>query len=277
MQTATISFIGAGNMASSLIGGLVANGYDPQKIWASNPHLDKLNSLKKSFNICVTQSNYYAAEHADILIFSVEPHVLKTVATELSPVVKERNPLVISIAVAPTEPVLRQWLGGNFAIVRAMPNTPSMVRNGATGLFANAKTTAQQKELAESILRAVGVTLWVDNEDLMNVVAALSGSGPAYFFLVMEAMQAAGEKLGLTKDVSSLLTRQTALGTAHMAIESKQDVSALRAQVTSPRGTTEQAIKVFEQGHIRELFFDALKAAQNRARELAALLNQDKA
>jgi pyrroline-5-carboxylate reductase len=156
-----------------------------------------------------------------------------------------------------------------------MPNTPALVKSGATALFATAAVTAAQRDQAESVLRAVGLTLWLEHEEQMDAVTALSGSGPAYFFLVMEAMQGAAQAIGLPERTARLLTLQTAFGAAKMALESDEEPSLLRQRVTSPGGTTERALNVLEEGKLRELFHDALTSARDRSRELAAILGRD--
>lgn len=272
MNQNTIAFIGAGNLASSLIGGLVNNGYDPKYIWASNPSPEKLAILQQHLGIHATSSNHEAASKADVLVLSVKPQVLATVAKELATTIAQQKPLVISVAAGIRVATLQTWLQGQAAIVRCMPNTPALVGNGATGLYANTNVSPPQRNQAESLMRAVGITVWLDQEDLLDVVTALSASGPAYFFLVMEALAQAAQAAGLSQETASLLTMQTALGAAHMALEGGASLATLREGVTSPGGTTEKAIHVLEQGHIRELFAQALNAARDRSIELANVL-----
>jgi len=200
---------------------------------------------------------------------------LHQVATELSSTVQQQKPLIISIAACVREPDINRWLGGDIAIVRTMPNTPAMVQSGATALIANAAVTEEQRELAETIMRAVGLTLWLEDESQLDAVTALSGSGPAYFFLVMEAMEHAGRELGLSGQTARLLTMQTAFGAAKMALESSDNAAILRERVTSPGGTTEKALEVLENGKLRELFDQALKAACERSHELAELIGKN--
>lgn len=272
MNETTIVFIGAGNMAAALIGGLVADGTDPQRIVACDPDGEKCRQLAERFGVRSDTDNNAAAAQADVLVLAVKPQVLHRVATDLAATVQQRHPLVVSIAAGARAATLEQWLGGDVALVRSMPNTPAMLQAGATGLYANQRASEEQRELAESILRAVGLTRWVDDEAQMDAVTAVSGSGPAYFFLVMEAMEDAARGLGLDADSARLLTLQTALGAARMAIESSDDPATLRRKVTSPGGTTEQAILSFERDDLRGMFQRALGAARDRSVELSQLL-----
>jgi len=272
MSTHTIAFIGAGNMATSLIAGLIADGQDPLHIRASDPDTDKLTQLAARFGVGMAEDNEAAVRDADVVLLAVKPQALEQVARSLAAAVQEHRPLVISIAAGIREADLDAWLGGGVALVRSMPNTPAMVQSGATVLHATPEVSNQQKDLAESILRAVGITQWVDDEDLLDAVTALSGSGPAYFFLVMEALEQAGQDLGLKRETAHLLTLQTALGASRMALESRDSPATLRQKVTSPGGTTERAIEVLERGALRDLFRQALAAARDRSAELSSLL-----
>ncbi len=272
MTTQTIAFIGGGNMAASLISGLVADGYDPDHIAVSDPDEDKLAALATRFGIRITPDNAKAVADADVVVLAVKPQVLEPIARALAEAVQQRRPLVISIAAGVREANIQDWLGGNIPLVRTMPNTPAMIQAGATVLHASSGVSDKQKDLAESILRAVGLTRWVDDEALMDAVTALSGSGPAYFFLVMEAMEEAARDLGLSADTARLLTLQTALGAAKMAMESPEGPESLRQRVTSPGGTTERALRVLEQGELRRLFRQALQAAHDRSVELSEML-----
>lgn len=272
MKSKTLAFIGCGNMAASLINGLIADGYDPGKIMASDPDRDKLAHLSGLCGIRSAGDNSEAVEFAKVILLAVKPQMLRQVANEIAPAVQQTKPLVISIAAGVLEKDLDHWLGGDIALVRAMPNTPAMIQVGATVLHATPRVSTDQKDLAETILRAVGLTQWVDSEPMLDAVTALSGSGPAYFFLVMEAMESAAEKLGLPADTAHLLTLQTALGAARMAMESSDTPATLRERVTSPGGTTEAALQKFEEGGLRELFDQALAQARNRSIELSKLL-----
>jgi pyrroline-5-carboxylate reductase len=274
VKNAILAFIGGGNMARSLIAGLIADGYPAQNFWVADPNAEQLAELRQNFGIHTAMSNAQAMEHASVVVLAVKPQVLKTVAQELAPTIQKHRPLVVSIAAGIREPDLNRWLGGGAAVVRTMPNTPALVQTGATALYANPHVSQEQRNLAESILRSVGLTLWLEDETQMDAVTALSGSGPAYFFLVMEALENAAMRLGLNREVAHLLTLQTALGAAKMALESNEDTADLRARVTSKGGTTEQAVRVLQEGHLQELFDAALKAAHIRSIELAKLLGE---
>ncbi len=275
MKTKRLAFIGAGNMARSLIGGLIADGWDPASISVSDPDSEQLAALAALFQVHTDPDNHKVAESSEVVILAVKPQVMRVVARDLSASVQQHQPLVISIAAGIRATDLERWLGGDCALVRCMPNTPALVQSGATALFCNSRVNTEQKDLAETILRAVGLALWVTDEDLMDVVTALSGSGPAYIFLVIEALQEAGEALGLEQKTARLLALQTAFGAARMALESRDDAGILRQRVTSPGGTTESALAVLEDGGLRNLFSDALRAARDRSRELAQQLGAE--
>jgi len=272
MSTKTIAFIGGGNMASSLIGGLVADGYNATKIYASDSDGEKLASLAARFGIRSASDNLDAVKRADVVVLAVKPQAMEMVAKDLAKAIQQYRPLVISIAAGVREAHLQQWLGSDVALIRTMPNTPAMLQAGATVLHAGEGITQQQKSTAETILRSVGLTCWVKDEAMMDTVTALSGSGPAYFFLVMEAMEQAGAELGLPADIARLLTLQTALGAARMAMESSEGPATLRSYVTSPGGTTESALQTLEAGGIRNLFREALTDARERSEEISSML-----
>jgi pyrroline-5-carboxylate reductase len=274
MNTQNIAFIGGGNMARSLIGGLIADGYPAGRIYVSDPAGERLAELAADFGVRIVGSNREAAAQADAVVLAVKPQVIRPVATELGEVLRNREALVISIAAGVRVADLVGWLGGDAAVVRSMPNTPALVQTGATALYANAKVSPAQRDLAESLLRAVGVTCWLDDEHLMDAVTAVSGSGPAYFFLLIEIMEESAARLGLPPETAKLLTQQTALGAAKMALESREDAAVLRQRVTSPGGTTERALQVLEEGGIRDLVERALRAATERAGELGDMLGR---
>ena len=275
MQQKIIGCIGGGNMATSLIGGLLADGADSTQIWVADPDEGRLSHLQEHFAINTCTDNHLLLGQVDVVLFAVKPQVLRTVCLDSASLIQQRAPLVISVAAGIRLHDIERWLGGTVAVVRTMPNTPALVRCGATALVANDKVTTAQRELAESVMRAVGLTLWLDDEQQMDTVTALSGSGPAYFFLIMEALQQAALELGLPADSARLLTLQTAFGASRMALESSEEIATLRRQVTSPGGTTERALEVFEKGDIRDLIRRALRAAQSRSHEIATQLGSD--
>lgn len=269
MKKCSIGFIGGGNMAASLVGGLVADGYDANGIWVSDVNASSLQRLAESFGVNTTPDNSVLVEKVDTVVMAVKPPHMRLVAEQIGIQVRAHKTLVVSIAAGIREVDLQRWLGDGVAIVRTMPNTPALVQTGATALYANRYVTESQAELAEAIMRAVGVALWVDKEELMDAVTALSGSGPAYFFLVMEAMINAGIAMGLHDKTAQLLTLQTALGAAKLAMESDEEPGVLRERVTSKGGTTEQALKVLKDGGLERLFASALEAARTRSAEMA--------
>lgn len=270
MKAVAITFIGCGNMGRSLIGGLIANGHPAAKICAADIDASQLVRVGKLFSVKVSTDNREAVAAADVIVLAVKPLLIGTVARDLAGSIQKRTALVISIAAGVPITALERWLGDDTPIVRAMPNTPAQVNAGVAALFANQAVSAPQRETAESIMRSVGLALWLGNESQMDTVTALSGSGPAYFFLIMEALEDAAVKLGLSRDAAHLMTLQTAFGAAKMALECGEDTATLRMQVTSPGGTTEQALKVLLEGELPVLFLDALKAARARAQELAS-------
>ncbi|WP_281645303.1 pyrroline-5-carboxylate reductase [Parendozoicomonas sp. Alg238-R29] len=272
----TLAFIGAGNMAASIIGGLIKNGWPAQSILASEPAEAKLKQLNSEFGIQTTSDNGHAVTTADVVVMAVKPQIMQKVLEPLAESFQKSRPLLVSVAAGVPESSLNSWAGGNLAIVRCMPNTPALMQLGASGLYANKLVTAEQKELTEQVMNAVGISLWVDTEEGIDDVIALSGSGPAYFFLMMESMIEAGEKLGVPRETAARLVSQTALGAAMMAKESDVDVAELRRRVTSPGGTTEQAILTFEKGGMRELVDNAMTACKGRAQEMAELFSTHK-
>ncbi len=272
MNNANITFVGAGNIARALISGLLAAGYDPQKIWATNPSLDKLDFFRQNFGIHTTQNNQEGVSYADIVILSVKTTVLAEVCKEIKELIAKKCSLVISIAVGPTDHLLQKWLGPHCTIVRAIPNVPALVGAGVTGLYAGENVRSVDRDLAEAIFRAVGVTLWVKEENQLDLICGISSSGPAYIFLIMESMEEAATKMGLSQKTARLLIAQTLLGSSRLALESEQSLVQLRKHVTSPKGTTEQALKVLEEGKIRQLLAEAIQAAVDRAKEITQLL-----
>jgi len=261
----TIAFIGAGNMARSLIAGLVKSGHPADRIRASDPVPGQLDALA-SFAVTAAPSNDAAARDADVVVLAVKPQALDAV---LSALTLERRQLLISIAAGVPLASLERWSDPQQPIVRCMPNTPALLGAGISGLFANAAVSGEQRAAAERILAAAGRTLWVTEEPLLDAVTAVSGSGPAYFFYLMEAMVEAGVQLGLDAAAATALTLETAYGAALMAREGTDTPEQLRRKVTSPGGTTERALSILDEADTRAVIRRALAGAAERSRELA--------
>ncbi|WP_374572761.1 pyrroline-5-carboxylate reductase [Acinetobacter sp.] len=264
-----ITFIGGGNMAQALIGGLLARGLPATRITVSDP-VEKVRLMLAEKDLHVTDDNAAAIRNADIVVFAVKPQVFAGILKPLKGLLEGK--LVISI-VAGAEIATIASILETGRIVRVMPNTPALVQTGAHGLFANEAVTAQDRELASQVLASTGLTIWVNSEAQIDAVTAVSGSGPAYFFYMMESMIRAGKNLGLDEKVATALTLQTALGAAQMAITSASSPAELRRNVTSPNGTTQAAIEVFDHAHISQNIQAALAAAQKRSQELAQELS----
>ncbi|PPD32264.1 MAG: pyrroline-5-carboxylate reductase [Methylomonas sp.] len=275
MKTRTIGFIGGGNMATSLMSGLIASGHSPQQIWVSDTASALLQSHRDNLNVNVSTDNLKTVQEVDVVVLAVKPQILREVALQIAPLIQQKHALVVSIAAGISQTSLALWLGGDVAIVRCMPNTPALVLTGATALHANSNVNEEQKDLAENILRAVGISLWVNSERDLDAVTAVSGSGPAYFFLMMEAMEKVALDMGLDEHTARLLVQQTALGAAKIALESAESPTQLRERVTSPGGTTQKAIETFQQNGFTELVAKALTAAKDRSIEMSKQLGAD--
>ncbi len=256
-------------MARAIIGGLIADGYQADSIGACDIDAEKLRELTERFAVHTSTDSCSAVRQSDIVVLAIKPQQIQAVATALSSDLGAPQPLVISIAAGIPLASLAAWLGAEVPIVRVMPNTPALVGSGAAALIANKRVNAEQREQAEAIVRAVGLTVWVDTEALMDTVTALSGSGPAYVFLLMEALEQAGTALGLPAEQARILTLQTVMGAAKLALEADVPPATLRQQVTSPGGTTERALAVLEEAGLRDIFERALAAAKARSTELA--------
>ena len=273
-MTTRIAFIGGGNMATSLVGGLIAAGTEPASILVAEPNADRRSLLSQQFDIATTTENLETLNN-DVVVLAVKPQLMQAVCKQLAGSTRVQKPLYVSIAAGIKTTDITRWLGADTRVVRCMPNTPALIQCGATALYANETVSDIQKQLADEILRAAGITDWVENEDLLDVVTAVSGSGPAYFFLLMESMQKTAVSLGLDNATAERLTLQTALGAARMANESELDAEELRAGVTSKGGTTAAAIASLEHDGFHENVSKALNAAYNRSRELAEELGKD--
>ncbi|HXF08211.1 MAG TPA: pyrroline-5-carboxylate reductase [Candidatus Acidoferrales bacterium] len=268
-MTPFIGFIGAGNMASSLLTGLVRQGIPGTQLGAADPDPDKRASIGHIEGLLATADNATIARRADVLVLAVKPQTLETVCRGLTDPLAGREPVIISIAAGITTIMLMRWLGRELPLVRAMPNTPAMLGLGATGLYATGKVAPSQRSIADRLFRGVGQVHWLETEAELDLVTALSGSGPAYFFLFMEALVDGARELGMSLELARALTLQTALGAAHMAQESHRDLAELRRQVTSPGGTTAQGLMVMEREGIRRIAREVLMAAHTRAVSLA--------
>ncbi|KAI0200797.1 pyrroline-5-carboxylate reductase [Astrocystis sublimbata] len=280
LQKSKLAFIGGGNMAAAIIGGLSAKGIDKQNICVSEPWEVNRNKMKES-GVRTTESNVEASQDADLLVIAVKPQVAKAVCQELAAAWAERSttPLIISIAAGITLQSMKEWFkladGRVPHIVRVMPNTPALVGEGASGLYADESVSSSEKDLAAALLASVSkATEWVDREELIDVVTGLSGSGPAYFFAMVEHMIASATKLGLSQEQATRLATQTCLGAGKMLVESPEEPAQLRKNVTSPNGTTAAALESFEASGFNDIVDKAVKAATSRGEELGRTLGK---
>ncbi|MGM0521751.1 MAG: pyrroline-5-carboxylate reductase [Pseudomonadota bacterium] len=268
-----ITFIGAGNMASAIIGGLIDSGFSPSSITATSPDDAMLAPVRERLGIHTDTDNNAAVSRADVVVLAVKPQIMRQVCEAMRDSVQRQKPLIISIAAGLDADTIDGWLGGSNALVRCMPNTPSLVGYGASGLFANTRVSEEQRGVATELMEAVGIVEWVDDEALLDAVTAVSGSAPAYFFLMFEAMEDAGVKMGLPAATARRLAIQTALGAATMAKRSDKDPATLKQNVMSPGGTTEQAIAHLEDANLRGTMEAAMQACAKRAQEMAKELS----
>ena len=266
----SIAFIGGGNMARSLVGGLIAQDREPASIHIAEPVPALRDALHADFGVTVFEDGAQAIEGAATWVLATKPQVLRSVCESLAGQAQATRPLVVSIAAVITAVQLERWLGGDIAVVRSMPNTPALLGAGVTGLYAGEHVDAGGRTFAEALLSAAGKTVWIGDEALMDAVTAVSGSGPAYVFLLAEAMVDAGIAEGLPAEAARVLALQTVLGAARMLTESDVDAAELRRRVTSPNGTTQAAIESFEAGGLRALVASAVHAARVRGAELSA-------
>jgi len=265
----TAAFIGGGNMGGALIRGLIAKGLPPGSISVGEAVQARRIALADELGVHVSADNREVVEGADLVVLAVKPQDMATTVRTLASVLAQRRPLVLSIAAGIRVADIQGWCGPGIAVVRAMPNRPALNNAGATGLYAPAGLAPEQRKLAEDTLAAVGTTVWVTEEDALDVVTALSGSGPAYFFLLAELMTDAAVNLGLTRESAQELAIQTLYGSGRMARDSDGDLARLRAEVTSKGGTTEAALRAFDASNLRGIVAAALKAATDRGREMA--------
>jgi pyrroline-5-carboxylate reductase len=267
----SIAFIGGGNMARSLIGALIrSGGVAATSIAVAEPDAATRDALIRDFGVKAHASNADAVRGAGTIVLAVKPQVLQAVCAVLGGAIGEATPLIVSIAAGIRIDQIERWIGRALPVVRAMPNTPALIGAGATGLIANARASADDRARAEALLGAAGRTAWIEREDLMDTVTALSGSGPAYFFLLVEALEDAAVAQGLPLETARMLASQTCLGAGRMLAESGEAPSTLRERVTSPGGTTAAALAAFDAGGLRKLVTAAVAAATARGRELSA-------
>ncbi len=268
-ESSKIAFIGGGNMAAGLIGGLINSNWSPANLSVSEPLAKRRHELTNQFGIGVFEDNAQCAMRAEVVVLAVKPQFLQAAAASIAKVLQRQKPLIISIIAGIRCKDLLAGNGEPLAVVRAMPNTPALVCAGISGLFANTFATAEQRDLAQTILRAVGETVWVERESLLDTVTAVSGSGPAYFFKLMELMAANAHDHGLDQQTANALAVQTALGAATLAKQSEHAPATLRASVTSPGGTTEAALEKMESLGLDNAVSQGIAAALKRAEQLA--------
>lgn len=269
-RSSPVAFIGGGNMARSLIGGLIARGTLPAGIRVADPNDASRSALRRDFGVATFATAEEAVQGADLWLFAVKPQVMREVGRGLADIAQAVRPIAVSIAAGITAAQLDGWLGGGLPVVRTMPNTPALLGAGVTGLFANAAVDATGRERATALLSTAGATVWIDDEAKMDAVTAVSGSGPAYVFLLAEAMEDAAKAQGLPDAAARTLVLQTILGAARMLTEGGEPPADLRRRVTSPGGTTQAAVDTFEAGGLRTLVDAAIENATRRGRELSA-------
>lgn len=273
MQTdTTIGFIGAGNMAGALIGGLIKQGREPGGVMAFDPDTDKTKVLEEHFSIRVASDNAQVLRGCDVVVLAVKPQMMQKVLAPLAAAMPDSPPLIVSIAAGIRIASIEKWLGRRLAVIRVMPNTPALVGSGAAGLYANELADESQRAAAEALMQSVGIAVWLDGEQQIDTVTGLSGSGPAYFMLFMQAMVDAAVERGLARDSAHALVLQTCRGAAELARDSSESLEQLRINVTSPGGTTERGLETMKAAGIDRIIRNAVRAAGDRAGELAATL-----
>jgi pyrroline-5-carboxylate reductase len=271
MTRQTVGFIGGGNMARAIAGGLIRSGFGAENILISTPRAEQRTLLEKELpGAGITGDNCAVASGAGNLLLAVKPQILKTVCLELTAAVQKQKPLVISIAAGPTVADINSWLGGGLEIVRAMPNQPALVDQGISALYANALTDDLGKILAEKVMTAVGKVVWIDDESLMDAITAVSGTGPAYVYLLIDMMVTSAVTLGIAPDAARTLVLETVKGAASLAAAEKESMATLIGRVRSPGGTTTAAFERLDAADVRAIFASAIKAARDRASALAA-------
>ncbi len=265
IQDIRIRFVGAGNMAASLIGGLINKGITASQITASDPGQNQRDYIEKQFQILTYGDNNAHFGMPDIVVIAVKPQIMKQVLANVSESIVRNKPLVISVAAGITTQQISHWLNADLPVVRTMPNTPALIGQGAIGMYANQAVNAEQLQMTEQVMDAVGTSIWVNEESQIDAVTALSGSGPAYFYMFMEYLQQAAENLGLDEADAALLTKKTAIGAALLAERSPESLNQLKDRVTSPNGTTAAALDSFSKDNIKQVIEHAIQAANDRS------------
>ncbi len=276
MSRSNIAFIGGGNMARAIAGGLIRSGFDPAHIFIAEPNAEQRSLLSGEFgSSTIVDDNSAVASQVGTMVLAVKPQILRAVCINLRDAAQEQKPLVISIAAGPRVDDIERWLGGELEIVRVMPNQPALVDQGISALFANRRTDELGRILAEKVMTAVGQAVWVESESLLDAVTAISGTGPAYFYLLIDAMIKSAVKLGIDPAVARTLCVETARGAATLAAAEAESMSALIERVRSPGGTTTAAFEKLDAANIHAIFDSAIQAAKERSIELAHQANQE--
>ena len=270
MSDYKVGFIGGGNMAQALAGGLIASGFPTENLMIAEPFAERRDALSSKFpGIRVEAGNSDIAGSADCLVLAIKPQVMRSVCLELAETAQAQKPLIISIAAGTHSRDIDTWLGGDLAVVRVMPNQPALLLQGASGLFANKRTSNEQRDRATEIVSAVGSVVHVPDEDSIDAVTAISGTGPAYFYLLIDMLIRSAEDFGLDSQAAHKLVMDTANGSAALAAVSGESMTAMIEHVRSPGGTTAAAFEIFDKKNVRDIFAVAFTAARDRAVELA--------
>ena len=269
MQDQKITVVGCGNMGTSLIGGLIANGHPTACLFGVDPDESQRREVTTRYAIHTASAPAEGVPGSGVVVLAVKPQAVRSALAEVKETLQAERPLILSVAAGIRTGAISNALGGRCPVVRAMPNTPALLRSGATGLYAAAEVSASQRETAIQIMQAVGVAVWFDDESLLDSVTAVSGSGPAYFFLVVELLEKIAVDMGLSREQARLLSVETTLGAARMLKETGEDAATLRQRVTSPGGTTEKALQILKEGGLEQLLRRALTACRDRSAELA--------
>ena len=270
MSNYKVGFIGGGNMAHALVGGLIASGYPHENLAVAEPNAARRDELAPGLpGVILSDDNHEITAFADCLVLAVKPQLMQEVCLDLQDTVQEHRPLIVSVAAGTHSREIEAWLGGDLAVVRVMPNQPALLLRGASGLFANPRTTNEQRDRAIEIISAVGSVVNVPDEDSIDAVTAISGTGPAYFYLLIDALIQSAEEFGLDPQAAHKLVMDTAQGSAALAAVSGETMEAMIEHVRSPGGTTSAAFTIFDERDIRDIFAEAFAAARERSRQLA--------